>query len=80
LRKKRNPDNFDIDAIVSVSENYSPAEIEKAINTILNEYKEKIPSELKDEIEIVGTIITKIENNENTMEYFFDTSEILEEY
>ena len=37
-------------------------------------------SELKDEIEIVGTIITKIENNENTMEYFFDTSEILEEY
>lgn len=35
LRKKRNPDEFDINAVVSSSENYSPAEIEKGINNAL---------------------------------------------
>lgn len=32
LRRSRNPDDFDLDKIAAESENYSPAEIEKAIN------------------------------------------------
>lgn len=35
LKKKRNPEKFDLDAVVSVSEHYSPAELEKAINNAL---------------------------------------------
>lgn len=35
LKKKRNPDDFDIKAIVQASENFSPAELEKAINNAL---------------------------------------------
>lgn len=34
-RKRRNPDNFDIDSIVSVTNHYSPAEIEKGIDNAL---------------------------------------------
>lgn len=35
IRKKRNPDNFDIFSIAKNSEHYSPAEIEKGINNAL---------------------------------------------
>lgn len=35
LRKKRNPDEFEINKVVEISENYSPAEMEKGINNAL---------------------------------------------
>lgn len=35
LRKQRNPEEFEINKVVEVSENYSPAEIEKGINNAL---------------------------------------------
>lgn len=56
LRKKRNPEEFDIKTIASQCENYSPAEIEKVINNALFvAYSDnKRPLETKDILGEIG--------------------------